>query len=136
MKIHVDQVPDSGLSLSETLRAEELDLNREDVKFTEPIDISAAVSKAINNLSVELKITTSMHLSCSRCLEEFTLPLTKQAQLNLPIEHQQIIDLTDNLREEIIFSYPLKPLCSADCKGLCLTCGQNLNKGRCNHGAS
>jgi uncharacterized protein len=35
------------------------------------------------------------------------------------------------LREEIILAMPMQPLCRPDCLGLCRTCGQNWNEGRC-----
>lgn len=133
MKIKIAQIPDSGLQLSESCRPSDLDLNGADIKFTEPINLSCEVSKGINNVSVSLKINTTMHLNCSRCLEEFTIPLSKEVKLNFPIEHKkEVVDLTDNLREEIMLGYPLKPLCRPDCRGLCSSCGQNLNQGKCN----
>ena len=38
------------------------------------------------------------------------------------------IDLTPLLREELFLATPLAPLCRPDCKGLCLTCGRDLNE--------
>ena len=142
MKIHIDQIPEAGLKLSETHEPSHLDLGRADIRFAEPINLSAQVTKGVGNISVKLAICATMHLNCSRCLEEFTLPLSKEIKLNFPIENKACgstgrrpageIDLTDNLREEIILSYPLKPLCRPDCLGLCPTCGRNFNKGECN----
>ncbi len=132
MKIYIDQIPETGLELSESCQPSALDLNREDVKFTEPISLLAQVTKGVNNISVNLKVNALMHLSCSRCLEDFVTPKSFEIKLNLPIEDKKEIDITDNLREELILSYPLKPLCRPDCLGLCANCGQNLNKGKCN----
>jgi len=132
MKIYIDQIPDTGLELSETCEPSSLDLNRPDIRLTEPINISARISKGTNFISVNLAIEISMRLNCSRCLEEFTVPKSLETKLNLPIENRDAIDLTDNLREEIMLNYPLKPLCRPECRGLCPVCGRNLNKGRCN----
>ena len=134
MKIYIDQIPESGLVLTESCDPSTLDLNRRDIRFTDPINISAQISKGINCLCVDLKIDATIHLDCSRCLEEFTVPKSLEIKLNFPIENKAsgVIDLADNLREEIILNYPLKPLCRSDCLGLCPTCGQNLNKGKCN----
>ena len=134
MKIYIDQIPESGLALTESCDPSALDLNRADVRFTDPINISAQITKGINCLCVDLKIDATIHLDCSRCLEEFTAPKSLEIKLNFPIENKAsgVIDLADNLREEIILNYPLKPLCRSDCLGLCPTCGQNLNKGKCN----
>ena len=136
VKIQIDQIPEQGLTLTETCQPVSLDLERADIKFSEPINLSAQVNKGINNISLQLKINAVMHLNCSRCLEEFSSPLSGEIKLNFPIEGKEEIDLTSNLREEIILRYPLKPLCRPDCLGLCATCGRNLNKGRCNHGSA
>ena len=37
------------------------------------------------------------------------------------------------LRDTILLSIPLKPLCREECKGLCPVCGKNLNEGECEH---
>ena len=41
------------------------------------------------------------------------------------------LDLTPMLREQIILTAPMQPLCKEDCAGLCSKCGQNLNERRC-----
>lgn len=41
------------------------------------------------------------------------------------------IDLTNMIREEILLHFPLFPVCSKGCKGLCPICGANLNKKTC-----
>ena len=41
------------------------------------------------------------------------------------------LDLAPMLREHVILSAPMQPLCSDDCAGLCAQCGKNLNEGPC-----
>jgi len=41
------------------------------------------------------------------------------------------LDLAPMLREHVILSSPMQPLCSDDCLGLCAQCGKNLNEGPC-----
>lgn len=41
------------------------------------------------------------------------------------------IDLTDMIREELLLHFPLIPLCSESCKGLCDKCGVDLDRGKC-----
>ncbi len=41
------------------------------------------------------------------------------------------VDLEPLLREQIILAVPFAPLCSEDCKGLCPSCGIDLNAGNC-----
>lgn len=41
------------------------------------------------------------------------------------------IDLAPALREQILLAVPPPPLCEEACKGLCPTCGKDLNAGDC-----
>jgi|SRR5262245_13820889 len=41
------------------------------------------------------------------------------------------LELASMLREHVILSAPMQPLCSDDCLGLCAQCGKNLNEGSC-----
>jgi uncharacterized protein len=41
------------------------------------------------------------------------------------------LELASMLREHVILSAPMQPLCSDDCLGLCARCGKNLNEGPC-----
>ena len=43
------------------------------------------------------------------------------------------IDLTPALREHLLLALPPSPLCTEDCKGLCLFCGSDLNEAVCGH---
>ena len=46
-------------------------------------------------------------------------------------EEISLLDLTNEIREVIILNLPAYPRCSESCKGLCGTCGVNLNKSEC-----
>jgi uncharacterized protein len=41
------------------------------------------------------------------------------------------IDLQPVAREAVLLDAPSTPLCDPECKGLCPTCGANLNEGAC-----
>ncbi len=47
-----------------------------------------------------------------------------------PMRHDQV-DLELVSREAILLDLPLAPLCRADCAGLCITCGTDLNDHAC-----
>ena len=42
-----------------------------------------------------------------------------------------VIDLTSVIRDVLLSDQPLNNICNADCRGLCLKCGANLNYGDC-----
>lgn len=83
---------------------------------------------------------------CGRCLEEFDctweVPVDIQVLLDsgsdegagdsLVIrQNHGEVDLRDPLRELLILSFPLAPVCGEDCRGLCPNCGINRNAGEC-----
>lgn len=41
------------------------------------------------------------------------------------------LELNDVLREVVLLALPMRLVCSDDCKGICPTCGQNLNQQAC-----
>ena len=47
----------------------------------------------------------------------------------VPNDHN--IDIFPLIRTALMLDVPVIPLCDDDCKGLCPTCGQNLNQGAC-----
>lgn len=43
------------------------------------------------------------------------------------------IDLDPVIREQVLLALPVTVLCREDCRGLCATCGQDLNEQNCGH---
>jgi uncharacterized protein len=101
---------------------------------------------------VQVEAETEADLNCSRCLEPFSHPVSlKIEEEYLPtqdiltgerapvpdepgtfrIDERHIIDLTEAIRQYTLLAVPMKPLCKADCAGICPTCGQNWNRGAC-----
>jgi uncharacterized protein len=97
-------------------------------------------------------VKTTLELPCSRCLEPFAWPVDapfdlryqphamntgegereiEEDDLSTAFYENDEIDLGQLMREQFYLSLPMKPLCGADCKGLCPTCGTNLNRGTC-----
>ncbi len=132
MKIDINRIPSEGLALEENIPVSELDLETEGIKFLGPVKTEAQVSKITNAVTVDLSLSAVMRADCGRCLGEFDIGLNKNLKLNYQADKSQpIIDLNPDIREEIIVGYPMKPLCSLACKGLCPKCGKNLNEGGC-----
>lgn len=103
------------------------------------VKVKDGVIALINDLEVDIGFT------CNKCNESFikkikiesferqfhSHPLAKDED---SLEIFQIsmkdlsIDLTEALRQEIILHFPMIPVCSEHCKGLCFKCKVNLNK--------
>ena len=99
------------------------------------------------------ELDTVLELACNRCLSDYRLAVQleleeefrptidiltgvwleqepDQDRANLIDEHH-ILDLTEVVRQEVWLNVPMSPACRPDCRGLCPTCGQNLNEGSC-----
>lgn len=97
-------------------------------------------------------LKSSIELVCSRCLKNFiftlNIPILEQFQDKsvTPYVHNlkesedmedinefldNIIDMYDIFRQNIILNIPIKPLCRDECLGLCMKCGKDLNSGKC-----
>jgi len=87
--------------------------------------------------------------ACARCLteikqittigpalESYSLTNAEENDFVLqsqdPETHQQFLDLSPLLTQELELLADQSILCSEDCKGLCQYCGKNLNKKQCN----
>jgi uncharacterized protein len=133
MKIHVSRVSTDGAKESASLDPKFLDMGRFDISIEEPVSINALITKAATELVVQPEISCTLSMTCAKCLEVFHKKITAKPILSYKVGPTDVVDITDDVRQEIILHYPMIPICSASCKGLCPECGQNLNVKSCNH---
>ena len=134
MKIYVNRVPEKGLTKRATYHGAELDMERFDIRLPEPIEVEAAITLVDKELVVQADIRCALAMTCARCLEEFRVEVApRRAVFSYSVQPTDVVDITDDVRQEIILAYPMVPVCRPDCKGLCRHCGQNLNAGTCSH---
>ena len=60
-----------------------------------------------------------------------SLPLPEDADASFTIDEHHVLDITEAVRQSIIVALPMKPLCRAECAGICTECGANRNEARC-----
>lgn len=102
-------------------------------ELTGEIKIVGEVVKDIEFFKVCGKIFCKKKFICDRCLnaaEENQIHDFEEEIESAEIT-ENILDITDIVRETLIISQPIRNLCKADCKGLCPICGFNLNEGDC-----
>lgn len=102
---------------------------------------SLRLSRTTEGILVQGTLETAVEGECRRCLTPVEIPLTLVIEelfahgphhsSEFMVGDDAILDLTPLLREEIIITTPLAPLCKPDCAGLCPQCGQDLNLDRC-----
>ena len=131
MKITLSQVPEGGLSSETECQASLFDLDTEDGSVTRPVVIGYSVFLEGEELVAHLSIHCVRGLVCARCLTPFEDEFSKEVDLVTPTRGLKVVDFTDDIRQEIVMEYPIKPLCQENCKGVCPQCGQNLNETTC-----
>ncbi len=136
MKIQVNRVPPEGLRQHARYEPAELDMERLDIHLRDPFEVDAFILLADRELVVNASIRCPLQLSCARCLEEFPSTLAANAVFSYKVEPTDAVDITEDVRQEIMLAYPLIPVCQPACRGLCSTCGQNLNLASCTHEAA
>ncbi|MDD3296208.1 MAG: DUF177 domain-containing protein [Candidatus Omnitrophica bacterium] len=131
MKIAIDEIADK-VRLQEDVPAEAWNLDSEYVFFVGNIHIDSLCEKISENFVVNAEISVSCKAICSRCLREVEQKKHYDFRRNYNLaELGKEIDLDEDIREEILLNFPLKVLCSENCKGLCKDCGVNLNEEQC-----
>ena len=136
MKVRLSDIPEEGLTATEALDPVRLNLDTADLKFTAPVGVTAAFQKQQDTVWVEVGVKGETERTCARCLEQFGSPYGSQFHLDYSVEDKLELDITDDLRQEILLSYPVRFLCREDCRGLCPRCGTNLNERSCTHASS
>lgn len=116
--------------------------------FDTPVTVEVHLEKSARQIVVRADISASGEFPCDRCLNGFRHDLSAGYAMvcvydeldgvGFPPEEVRVIsrdishiDLADDVRDMIILSVPLKLLCREDCKGLCSSCGADLNTTTC-----
>ena len=133
MNIVVNRVPFEGMTEEFVCDPATLDIGRADIQPQDPLTVSAFSTRAERELVVRAKIRCQARLECGRCLQMFEQPLQTSTILSYEVQPTDVIDITEDVRQELILVYPMSPVCHEGCRGLCLVCGQNLNVARCEH---
>lgn len=131
MKIKVNELNDGETLFEEEVDPQALDADIEDVQFTTPISLLVRAFKQAAHLSLDAHASGERHSTCSRCLEEFDSNFEKDFTLQFETKGLEEVDVDSSLRDEMILDNPIRILCREDCKGLCASCGVNLNHENC-----
>jgi uncharacterized protein len=103
------------------------------------------IGRTPQGLVVQADFTADITLECVRCLTDFEHNLEwsftelyafdarSETESGLILPEDAHIDLAELLRDYALLEVPINPICSPDCQGLCIECGQNLNEKDCGH---
>ena len=125
-----------------TLDVVELQDSYEKYTVLKPLKVIGELNSVGEIITLEGKVTGVLELTCSRCLKNFNydiqLDINEKLTNNPENKDDEIIfinndklNLTEIVENNIIMSLPIQRLCQEDCKGLCASCGSDLNLGEC-----
>jgi uncharacterized protein len=134
MKILVARIPEEGSNYEGDDPGSILKVEQEQF-IRDPKDVHYALyaQRVSDELVVRGTLDVDVDLQCARCSEFFSTTVSVSDFLRAcpAPEGTDSVDLTDDLREEILLHVPGFPVCSEECKGVCPQCGADLNKGSC-----
>lgn len=159
MQIHVADIPGEGTVLESRIpphhfaELKQLEADGE-CRFLSDISAHLKIRKVSDMIQVKGKLEMNTGATCGRCLADYEAPVVHRFSIDfipessapIPDEDEialraedmgfihykgEVIDFHDAIQEQVILSLPVRPLCREDCKGLCQTCGGNLNEGPC-----
>jgi len=148
--------PVSERQLSEALAPEGEDTG---FRADRPATLTASFRKVSGSVLLQGELAAHLTAPCKRCLRVVALDLPVRFTLSLvpePAEGEEegggegeragsfalvdadreyfdgrTIDLDPIVREQVLLALPVSVLCKDECKGLCPSCGQDLNEAEC-----
>ncbi len=162
--VRIVDLRDKAVEISEEFPASRFPLLSEMVEggelaITSPLRVEATAAWEFDHIRVKGLVSAGVRYACSRCLagyddrlsSAFVLFFTRSsADKEPPDEEVELsdvdlvsvtfqgdeIDLAPVVEEQFISELPMKPLCREECRGLCGSCGADLNDGDCGCGGS
>lgn len=150
--VHLERIPPEGLERSlvvEDASAEGFELA---VPQDGPMKISLSLVQHGARVLIRGTVDLPVRLECSRCLKNFGLAVKSDFETCLGTgeespsdpDHELLpgdpdvqplprsgIDLRPIVAEQVHLALPVRAVCSEDCRGLCSTCGGDLNVNSC-----
>lgn len=125
-----------------------------DCRITEALHADLTIVPAGEGVLIRGQLTGGIVLPCDRCTEDALVHLNHGFEFFESLSEQPLTDSDDDsfsdasglivweqgtplldmaalCWEEFVLALPVKPLCREDCKGLCSSCGTNLNRAPC-----
>lgn len=150
MIIEIDRLSEKELKISKNFEFLSTDLVDENVVFRKPVHADISVNRIQDEIFIKGRITTQLSFICSRCLSPYEIPVDskfdlvyfpeeledlgdqlEEEDMNRLFYMSPVIDLLDVVLEQVNLTFPIKPLCSKECQGLCPVCGKSEKDGEC-----
>lgn len=115
------------------------------VEFTDPIHVFGTIVNTAGYMALNAFAEIKYLTECARCLNPvtgvFSMDFSRTVAPRGTLQNEEAdeyviiddgkLDIDEQLVEELMLEFPMRFLCSEDCKGICQKCGQNLNEKDC-----
>ena len=143
MKIDVSNLLKQVGATHKVEGSEALSFKEDDLKLSSPVRVKLKLVNTGRTVLITGLLKTTVRLGCCRCLKEFDYPINikieeeyskkhfssqnikegeeaelKEKDLVFEIGEDNVIDLDEAIRQNIIVALPIKPLFSKLCRGL------------------
>jgi len=128
LRVNLRHLEDKDANLAGELPAEELDLDSRDemIRAARPLRYQLEIQLLERSLLARGSLRLALACQCVRCLASFTRELALDPwTCHLPLEGEDrvsvvndCVDLTPQVREDILLEFPRHPLCRPDCPGM------------------
>ncbi len=110
--ISLEEFPEDGLHLVGELDGALIGIDEADLRSTGPLHYDVEVQLYDTELVLRGRVSASFRMRCVRCLEEFDYDLElDELTLSADVKGKLAVDLTDELREELVLELPAYPKC-------------------------
>ena len=113
----------------------------EEVKVLQAIEFNGIAKIVEDVIALEGSIKTKLELECSRCLGSFSIDVDTdidekfsnnvKEDESIAFIEGDILDVSEAIVSNVISTLPIKRICDEKCKGLCQSCGTDLNLQKC-----
>jgi uncharacterized protein len=150
--LQIRDIPEGNSRQRYQLPADHFQLDYEGIESAGDLAVWGDVSRLKDQLIFRGQFSMPVRLTCARCAEQFERAIESELVFVLKFTPDQAnqdldesdsedyyflpegtleFDCSDLIRDRIILSVGLKPLCREECKGICPLCGTNLNIDQC-----
>ena len=120
MKIHLRQIPATGLHLEGEETCPIRELETEDIHCSGPLRYNLDVGLSEGALWANGSLAQPVELRCVSCLEKFPYEIKVPAfAMHTELGGPETVDLTPAMREDILLNLPAHPHCDRDGKRSC-----------------
>ena len=128
MKININDLDSDIKKMYFSIKAKQWELDTDDIKFLDDIEIEAGLRRFNSEVLVEAMIKCRKSIRCARCLDEKEVADEYEFCQSYNVhEIDEDLDLENDIREEILLNWPLSVFCQEDCKGMDINTGEKIN---------